>query len=344
MPGTTVFIVRLGSRAARQPDEGLGGRSRHASSLHRQPAPAIVTAIGPEKETPAATTARVVDALDPDFDLVADSNSAGTYDLATRTLTWIAGELGDAPQTLTYTVKHNKSVLGVSAKQVSQSVTYTSDQEPAGVALDNPSVFVRPCGEILDAGYALHRRRVHRPRRRRTSGGTGIAQLALNTGTGNTTLFLTMLDAVPAGVCGGNFTNSFVQADVLPPADKLIVTLFNPGTQSGPLLGLTKICLGTNLTFRTRGFGTGAAGERRALLRPSPLWHDLHEPERSVGAIAEHQPRRIGQPDHHPRRADSRHEGRVRGPRSGHHRVRRTARLRPEVGYRRLAVVAREEG
>jgi hypothetical protein len=256
--GTTIFTVRLGGSSTTIDNRLKGWAGSPSRFFPASPSPAgtIVTAIGPEKETPAATTAKVVDTLGPDFDLVI--TSAGTYDPGTRTLTWNAGTLDDAPQTLTYRVKHNKSVLGVAAKHVSQSVTYTSDQELAGVPLDNPSVFVRPCGDILapaqtcTAGSSC----VLDPELgEATQQETGIADLALDAGSGNTTLFLTKLAGVPAGVCGGNFTNSFVQADVLPLTDKLVVTLYIPAPQSGPLFGLTKICLGTNLKFRTLGFG-----------------------------------------------------------------------------------------
>jgi hypothetical protein len=258
--GTTVFTVRLGSSSstidARM--KGWATDATYFKPASPSPAAAIVGSIGPWVTTPAATNAVVTDVLDADFELV--SSSAGDYDSGTHTLTWNVGTIGDEQKTLTYTVEHvGDATVGVQTKKVSDSVTYSSDQE-AGVALDNPDVSVRPCGTILSppkacpAGASCGLDPDLDPT---TQGDTGIADLTLDAGApgANTTLFLTKLADVPDGVCGGKFTNSFVQADVLPLTNKLVVTLYIPAPTSGPLIDIAKICLGTNLPFRTLGWG-----------------------------------------------------------------------------------------
>jgi von Willebrand factor type A domain len=260
--GTAVFTVRLGSSSTAI-DSRLKGWASDPDTTYFQvaspsPATAIVTAINPEKQTPAATNAKVVDVLNTDFDFV--SSSAGTYDSGTRTLTWNSGTLFDSPAVLTYTVKHNKAVVGVATKKISASVNYSSDQEGA-IALANPDVFVRPCGQIIEPPKVCGG--ANPPCTQATTDpskleGTGQAGLAIDAGapTGDSTLFLTKLDPLSFSpkACPG-FTNRFVQLDVLPLTDKLVVSVDLPAPTGGPLLNLAKICLGTNLPFVTMSLG-----------------------------------------------------------------------------------------
>ena len=139
-------------------------------------------------------------------------------------------------------------------------MNYTSDQE-GPIALSNPDVSVRPCGEIIEPPKACGGTNppcTLNPDPMKLEG-TGQVNLALDAGTpaGNATLFLTKLSStvIPAAACGGGFTNQFVQLDVLPLTSKLIVSVDLPAPITGPLLDLAKICLGTNLPFVTRSFG-----------------------------------------------------------------------------------------
>jgi hypothetical protein len=279
--GTEIFTVGFGSPNmstlnawASDPDATHAYVGAGAGNANLN---AIVSTIGPAVTTPAATGITVVDTVSDHFSVSNVSATAGSTSLAGNAVTWTISTLGSETVSLTYTATHLVTATG-GIEPVRASISY-SDAQGNAVSFPSPTVEVTGCPVATTTctpGVDCELPPTPLP-----SFATDPMTVTTNAGpvdvTTQLSLFSLTENAPPAGVCPGfEAFGPGAEITVLPLSDRLVVTVDIPKSvrQLIPNNGLSQIdtCVGTNLSFPTRGGGTSVlvAGIHYGLIPDCP--------------------------------------------------------------------------
>lgn len=263
--GTEIFTVGFGSPNttnlnawASEPDATHAYIGAGAGNANLN---AIVSTIGPAVTAPAATGITVVDTVSDHFTVSNVSATAGSTAVAGNAVTWTIPTLGSETVSLTYTATHLATAAG-GIEPVRGSISY-SDAQGNSVSFPSPTVEVSSCpvaSTTCTPGVDCELPPTPLP-----SFGADPMTVTTDAGpvdvTTQLSLFSLTENAPPAGVCPGfEAFGPGAEITVLPLSDRLVVTVLIPKSvrQMAPDNGLSHInvCVGTNLSFPTRGGGT----------------------------------------------------------------------------------------